>query len=132
MHWSCSPVLRFGQYRPAAIITLWCNTHCCETLAQALVMWWASDHFPMLPLYLARNSVANLAVFPWIWACFLWICRFFWRLAGCLFLGLFWLKFASFLGLFFADFCIADCFFIKFHGHLALSISAFSIFRPHD
>ena len=53
---------------------------------------------------------------------FLWICAFFWRLAGCLFLGLCWLKFACSLGLFFADFCIADCFFIKFHGHFALSI----------
>ena len=28
---------------------------------------------------------------------FLWSCRFFWRLAGCLFLGLFQLKFACFL-----------------------------------
>jgi len=59
---------------------------------------------------------ANLGLF------FLWICGFFWRLAGCLFLGLFWLKFASVLGLFFADFCIADCLFMKFHGHFALSI----------
>jgi len=53
---------------------------------------------------------------------FLWICRFFWRLAGCLFFGLFWLKFACFLGLFFAGFCIVDCFFVKFHDHFALSI----------
>jgi len=25
------------------------TTHCCETLVQALAMWWASDHFSMLP-----------------------------------------------------------------------------------
>jgi len=37
---------------------------------------------------------------------------FFLRLAGCLFSGVFWLKFACFLGLFYADFCIADRFFI--------------------
>jgi len=23
--------------------------HCCETLAQALALWWTSDHFPMQP-----------------------------------------------------------------------------------
>ena len=32
------------------------TTHCCETLAQAPAMWWASDHFLALPLYLARNN----------------------------------------------------------------------------
>jgi len=32
------------------------TTHCCETFAQTLAMWWASDHFPMLPLYLVRNN----------------------------------------------------------------------------
>ena len=36
-----------------------------------------------------QTSVASLAVFPRIWACFLWSCGYFWRLADCLFLGLF-------------------------------------------
>jgi len=45
---------------------------------------------------------------------------FFWRLAGCLFLGLFWLKFA----LFFADFCIADCFFSNFMAILRFQFTA--------
>ena len=31
------------------------TTHCCETLAQTLAMWWASEHFPMQPSYLVRN-----------------------------------------------------------------------------
>jgi len=60
-----------------------------------------------------NRSVANLAVFPRIWACFFVDLRFLWRIAGCLFWSLFWLKFACFLGLFFADFCIADCFFYQ-------------------
>jgi len=63
------------------------------------------------------GSVANLAFFPRIWACFLVELRFFLRLAGCLFLGLFQLNFACFLGLFFAD-----CFFSKFYGTFAVSI----------
>ena len=33
------------------------TTHCCETLAQTLAMWWARDHLPMLPLYLVRNII---------------------------------------------------------------------------
>jgi len=33
-------------------------------------------------------SVANLKVFPRVWACFFVELRFFLRLAGCLFLGL--------------------------------------------
>jgi len=32
------------------------TTHCCEALAQTLAMWWASEHFPMLPSYLVRNN----------------------------------------------------------------------------
>ena len=32
------------------------TTHCCETLAQTLAMWWASEHFPLLPSYLVRNN----------------------------------------------------------------------------
>jgi len=32
------------------------TTHCCETLAQALAMWWAREHFPMLPSHLVRNN----------------------------------------------------------------------------
>jgi len=32
------------------------TTHCCKTLAQVLAMWWASGHFPILPLYLVRNN----------------------------------------------------------------------------
>jgi len=32
------------------------TTHCCKTSAQALALWWTSDHFPMLPLYLVRNN----------------------------------------------------------------------------
>ena len=32
------------------------TTHCCETLAQTLAMWWASELFPMLPSYLAWNT----------------------------------------------------------------------------
>jgi len=32
------------------------TTHCCEILTQVLAVWWASDHFPMLPLYLVRNN----------------------------------------------------------------------------
>jgi len=31
-------------------------THCCETLAQVLAMWWVSDNFPKLPSYLVRNN----------------------------------------------------------------------------
>jgi len=31
------------------------TTHCCETSAQTLAMWWASEHFLMLPSYLVRN-----------------------------------------------------------------------------
>ena len=33
------------------------TTHCCETLAQTLAMWWVSDSFPMLPSYLGRNNL---------------------------------------------------------------------------
>ena len=62
------------------------------------------------------------AVFPWIWACYFLVLRVFWRHAACLFLGLFWLKFACFLGLFFADYCYADCFFFKFCGTFDVSI----------
>jgi len=32
------------------------TTHCCVTLAQTLVMWWASEHFPMLPSHWVRNN----------------------------------------------------------------------------
>ena len=32
------------------------TTHCCETLAQTLAMWWPSEHFPMLPSCLMRNN----------------------------------------------------------------------------
>jgi len=32
------------------------TTHCCETLAQALAMWWAIDFSPMQPSYLVRNN----------------------------------------------------------------------------
>jgi len=31
------------------------TTHFCETLAQTLAMWLASEHFPMPPSYLVRN-----------------------------------------------------------------------------
>jgi len=44
---------------------------------------------------------------------FLWICGFFGRLAGCLFLGLF-----------VADFCIADCFFSNFMAILLFQSTA--------
>jgi len=30
--------------------------HCCETLAQTLAMWWASEDFLRLPSYLVRNN----------------------------------------------------------------------------
>ena len=34
------------------------TTHSCETLAQTIAIWWASEHFPILPPYLVRtNSV---------------------------------------------------------------------------
>ena len=45
---------------------------------------------------------------------FIWSCRFFRRLAGCLFLGLIWLTLGCFLGLLFADFCFVDCIFSNF------------------
>ena len=32
------------------------TTYCCKTLAQTLAMWWASEHFPLLPSYLVRNN----------------------------------------------------------------------------
>jgi len=48
---------------------------------------------------------------------FLWICVFL-KTCGLLVFGLVLIK----ICLFYADFCIADCFFIKLHGHFALSI----------
>jgi len=50
--------------------------------------------------------------------------RYFGGLAGCLFLGLFQLKFACFLGLFFADFSFADCFFSNFMALLLFQFIA--------
>ena len=38
------------------------TTHCFETLAQALSMWWESEYFPMLPSYLVKN---NSVCQPW-------------------------------------------------------------------
>jgi len=32
------------------------TTHCCETLAQALALWWAIEHYPMQPSYVVRNN----------------------------------------------------------------------------
>jgi len=33
------------------------TTHSCENISsQTLAMWWASEHFPMLPSYLVRNN----------------------------------------------------------------------------
>jgi len=32
------------------------TTHCCETLTQTLVMWWASEYFPVLPSCLVGNN----------------------------------------------------------------------------
>jgi len=32
------------------------TTNCCETLAQALSLRWAIDHFPIQPLYVVRNN----------------------------------------------------------------------------
>jgi len=32
------------------------TTHCCAIFAQAHALWWASDHLPMLLLYLVRNN----------------------------------------------------------------------------
>ena len=32
------------------------TTHCCETLAQALALWWAIDHFPMQPSYVVSEE----------------------------------------------------------------------------
>jgi len=32
------------------------TTHYCEALAQTLAMWWAGEHFPMLPSYLVRDN----------------------------------------------------------------------------
>jgi len=62
-------------------------------------------------------SVANLAVFPRIWACFFVELRF--DLKTC-WLLVFWLvstEIYSFLSLFFADFCFSDCFFFKFYSN---------------
>ena len=51
--------------------------------------------------------------------------RLFWRLAACLFLGMFWLKFACFLGLFFCSFLFCGfLFFFKFHGTFALQFTS--------
>jgi len=49
-----SPPIKISGYAPVASIALWSvglqqllhhhvTTHCCETLAQTLAMWWASD-----------------------------------------------------------------------------------------
>jgi len=32
------------------------TTSCCETLAQALALWWANDHFPVQPSYVVRSN----------------------------------------------------------------------------
>ena len=39
------------------------TTHCCETLAQTLPMWWAMDHlhFPLVPSFLVRNNSVYIA-----------------------------------------------------------------------
>jgi len=73
---------------------------------------WKQHTFEIGPSKITtRASVVNLAVFPRSWACFFVDLRYFGGLARCLFLSLFQLKFACFLGLFFADFSFADCFF---------------------
>ena len=66
-------------------------------------------------------SVGNLAVFPRILACFFVDLRFFSRLLDCLFLGLFWLKFACIWACFLHISVLRIVFFTKFHGHFALS-----------
>jgi len=48
-----------------------------------------ATNFRRCPVQVTVVSVANLAVFPRIWACFFVDLRFFLRLACCLFLSLF-------------------------------------------
>jgi len=106
--WSFRSFFRFIALEPAAmlaslpinewviIVSVWSaslttSRNCMQTCA------WPSVFWPRPHLESDPGSVANLAVFPRIWACFFMDLRFVWRLAGCLFLGLFWLKFACFL-----------------------------------
>ena len=58
---------------------------------------------------------------------FFWICGFFWRVAGCLFLGLFCLKIAYFWACFFANFLISGLLFWNCCVTFAVSISWKSI-----
>jgi len=53
------------------------TTHCWETLAQTLAMWWASEHFPTLPSHLVRNNSVQGCQFGFFDARF-WNSGFFW------------------------------------------------------
>ena len=70
-------------------------------------------------MLLQTYNIANLAVFPQIWACFFVQLRVFLKTCGWLVFGLVLTEIYStcFLGLFFADFCFSDCFFFKFYGN---------------
>jgi len=67
-------------------------------------------------------SIANLADFPRIWACFFCGIAVFLKTCGLLAFGLVLIELCLFFGPFFADFSFADCFFSKFDGTVAVSI----------
>jgi len=67
-------------------------------------------------------SVANLVVFPRIWACFFWSCGFFEDLR----VACFWACFNWNLLVFWACFCrflFFDCLFFKFYGNFMFQFS---------
>ena len=68
-------------------------------------------------------SVANLAFFPRIWACFFLNLRFFLESCGVLIFGLVLFKNCLFLGLFFANFLISGLLFWNCCVTFAVSIS---------
>jgi len=68
-------------------------------------------------------SVADLAFFPRIWACFFLNLRFFLESCGLLIFGLVLFKNCLFLGLFFANFLISGLLFWNCCVTFAVSIS---------
>jgi len=89
-----------------------CNALCalCGSIAfECCFSFW--NTFCLVGLDCAGGSFANLAVFPQIWASFFVGLRFFLKTCRLLVFGLVLIEHCLFLGLFFADFCFADCFF---------------------
>ena len=74
--------------------------------------WSISSH----SIWSVMPSVANLVVFPWIWACFFVELRVFLKTCG---LVVFRLVLTE-ICWFFADFCFSDCFFFNFYGNFLI------------